>query len=70
MTPEMQALNEAASDAWGYALFCFVFLGLVAWTVMMMLFAALFVRSAWRWLTRHTMNDVVRSMERRALRQR
>ena len=70
MTPEMQAINDAFEGAWGYTLFVFVLLGIISWTVMMMLFAGLFLRGVWRWLTRHTMSDVVRSMERRAMRQR
>jgi hypothetical protein len=66
----MQSFNDAMTDTWAYVLFCFVFLGLMAWTVMLLLFVGLLFSSVWRWLTRHTMNDVVRSMERRALRQR
>jgi hypothetical protein len=48
--------------------FGLLLLFLFASVICVVMFTMLLVRAVWRWLTRHTWNDVIVSTERKALR--
>jgi hypothetical protein len=61
-------LDAAASSIGADVVFGILVLGSFAIAILCVLFFLLVVRGAWRWLTRRTWSDVVRSAERKALR--
>jgi len=53
-----------------YVIFGLIVLGFAGFFILVALFASLALRAAWRWLSRHTWNRVIVSVERKALRAR
>jgi len=62
-----QMLDAAVSGLAADVAFGLIVLVSVGMLLLAILFFLLAVRGVWRFLTRHTMNDVVRSAERKAL---
>jgi len=60
----MQAIEQSGADL----LFGAIVLTLFGATLLLLMFFLLAVRAAWRWLTRGSWNDVIRTAERRVLR--
>ena len=67
MTPELEGLLQAIGDFWVNFVFGATVLVAFGLLLLAVLYAALLVQTAWRWLTRATWHDVVTSAERRAL---
>lgn len=67
MSEFFQMLDAAVSGLAADVAFGLIVLVSVGMLLLAILFFLLAVRGVWRFLTRHTMNDVVRSAERKAL---
>jgi hypothetical protein len=65
---EVMMLEDIAKDSGAMIAFMFIVITLYGSLLLGALFFLLAVRSVWRWLTRHTWNDVIASAGRRALR--
>jgi hypothetical protein len=66
----IEALESAVDSLGANLVFGFIVLAFVGALMLMLLFAGLAVRGAWRWLKRHSWRDAVTTAERKALRSR
>jgi hypothetical protein len=63
----LQMMDAAASSLAADVAFGLVVLGSFAIAILSVMFFLFAVRGAWRWLIRHTWNDVIASTARKAL---
>ena len=64
----IEAISDAIDNAGAQLLFALILISLYAWVLVAVLFAALLLRAAWRWLTWNTWSAIIVRAERKALR--